>query len=126
MAAGRGVPRDVCDTAPWWDNGSFRTLELLILDSEGYLSKGCGVALGNIKHAPVLDIIRSYDADQHPIFSTLIKSGPFGLATMAAKFGYTIKDDYADKCHLCQEAREALEDVYPEYITPWNGFRIHS
>ncbi|MCE5323301.1 4Fe-4S cluster-binding domain-containing protein [bacterium] len=123
VAVGRGVPKDICDTAPWWNNGSFSSLELLILDSEGYLSKGCNVAIGNIKHTPVLDVIRSFDAHQHPVFSTLIKSGPFGLAEEASRLGYTIKTDYADKCHLCQEARDVLEAAYPEYIIPIRRFQ---
>jgi hypothetical protein len=70
------------------------TLELLILDSDGYLSKGCGVVIGNVKRAPVAAISRSFDARRHPVLSTLLRDGPLGLAREAAEFGYALKRDY--------------------------------
>ncbi len=124
VAKGRGVPKEVCNTAPWWHNGSFETLELLILDSEGYLTKGCGVVIGNIKDKPTFDVIHSFDARQHPIFSVLIEQGPYGLVKLAAEMGHVIKEDYADKCHLCQEARDVLWTAYPEHLVPTQKYQL--
>lgn len=118
VSDGRGVPEEVCDTVPWWSNGSQRTLELLGLDPEGYLTKECGIAIGNVSQQGVEQILRDFDADTHPILSVLIQEGPLGLAREASEMGYSIKPSYADKCHLCQEAREVLRTKYPEYLTP--------
>jgi hypothetical protein len=118
VAAGKGVPADVCDKVPWWKSGHQNTTQLLGLDPEGYLSKECVIAIGNVKERSVEEILAAFDAEKHPILSTLIRKGPLGLAQEAASLGYVLKKDYADKCHLCQEAREVLRDKYPRYLTP--------
>jgi hypothetical protein len=118
VAKGRGVPHDVCAAVPWWSHGEQDTLELLGLDAYGYLSKECGIALGDLKRDSVERIVKSFDAQRHPILRTLIVQGPLGLAREAAELGYVLKQDYADKCHLCQEARNALRVRYPEYLAP--------
>ena len=83
------------------------------------MSKECGIAIGNVRQQTVAQIVQAFDAEQHPVLSTLIHSGPLGLAQEARTFGYTIKADYADKCHLCQEAREHLrESKYAETLVP--------
>jgi hypothetical protein len=98
-------------------------LELLELDPDGYLSKGCGIAIANIRQTPVGTVLAAYDAARHPIFSTLLESGPLGLAREAEAFGYVLKTDYADKCHLCQEARQVLLSKYPAYLVPEQHYR---
>jgi hypothetical protein len=118
VAEGRGVPNERCRAVPWWYNGDLDTLELLILDPDGYLSKGCGIAIGNVKQTSVTEILQSYDAHSHPILSTLLNVGPLGLAQEAGELGYVLKQDYADRCHLCQEARQVLRVKYPEYLQP--------
>lgn len=123
VSPGRGIPTDVCDQVPWWSNSHLITLDLLELDPDGYLSKGCGIAFANIHQTPVAEILASYDASRHPIFSTLLESGPLGLAREAEKYGYILKTDYADKCHLCQEAREYLREKYPDYLVPEQHYR---
>jgi len=123
VAAGRGVPSQVCDRVPWWYNSQIETTELLMLDPDGYLSKGCGIAIANIRQTPVDVVLASYDATQHPIFSTLLTSGPLGLAREAQALGYVLKADYADRCHLCQEARQVLLNKYPDYLVPEQHYR---
>jgi len=118
VAAGRGVPDEPCHVVPWWYKGDLDTLELLILDPDGYLSKGCGIAIGNVKQTSVTEILQSYEAHRHPILSTLLHRGPLGLAQEALELGYELKRDYADRCHLCQEARQVLRVKYPEYLQP--------
>lgn len=124
VSQGRGMPVDVCQQAPWWTNGWFNTRDLLILDPEGYISKGCGIAVGNVKQTLLGEIIESFDASKHPIFSILIERGPIGLAEQAVELGYIMKEDYADKCHLCQEARNVLCARYPEYLVPSQHYNI--
>jgi len=126
VSPGRGIPGEICDRAPWWSNSHHKTLELLELDPDGYLSKGCGIAIANIRHKPVDEILATYDATRHPIFSTLLASGPLGLAREAEACGYTLKTDYADKCHLCQEAREYLLEKYPACLVPLQHYHQDS
>jgi hypothetical protein len=118
VANGRGIPYVVCERVPWWTNGSQSTTELLGLNPEGYLSKECGIAIGNVRIQTVEEILSTFDAECHPILSTLIHRGPIVLAKEAEEIGYVMKTDYADKCHLCQEAREALRSRYPQYLVP--------
>ncbi len=118
VSAGRGVPKDICNNVPWWSNGEIETLELLELDPYGNISKGCGISIGNMSQKPLSSIIKNYSAKENPIFATLLKEGPLGLAREAEKYGYCLKKDYADKCHLCQEAREILVAHYPGILTP--------
>ena len=126
VSGGRGVPSDLCQKVPWWANGWLDTLDLLILDPKGYISKGCGIAIGNVNGTDLGEIIESFDARNHPIFSILTECGPIGLAKQAIDLGYTMKEDYADKCHLCQEARSVLQIRYPEYLTPSQHYGIDS
>lgn len=118
VADGRGVPEDACPAVPWWFGGEQDTFDLLILDPEGYLSKGCGIALGNVRETPLAEIAERFDAASHPIFGRLITQGPRALAEEAVTLGYTLRKDYADRCHLCQEAREVLQERYPECLAP--------
>ena len=71
----------------------------------------------------VSTVLATYDATQHPIFSTLLELGPLGLAREAQAFGYVLKADYADKCHLCQEACQVLLSKYPAYLVPEQHYR---
>jgi len=119
VSTGRGVPHEVCDAVPWWPKGFLRTLDLIILDPQGNLSKGCGIYFGNVRRESLEAIVASYDAGKHPIFSVLLTEGPLGLARQAEQLGYRIKQDYADRCHPCQEARDVLRGKYPAYLGPF-------
>lgn len=114
----RGIPAECCDTVPWWSDGSQRTLQLLGLDPYGNLNKECGIVIGNAARQTVEEILCGFDAMKHPILSELIRSGPLGLARLAVAEGYQMWEHYADKCHLCQEAREALRKKYPDLLQP--------
>lgn len=123
VSSGRGIPTETCDQVPWWYHGELDTLDLIELDPDGFLSKGCGIAFANFYQTPIPEILVNFDASRHPIFSTLLQSGPFGLAREAQANGYVLKTDYADKCHLCQEAREYLRPKYPQFIVPEQHYR---
>lgn len=118
VSEGRGVPTETCDRVPWWMDGELDTLDLLILDAYGYLSKGCGIAIGRVGPRSVDAILAGFDAREHPIFRTLLETGPLGLAREAEALGYVLKPDYADRCHLCQEARQVLRPMYGEVLVP--------
>ena len=125
VSKGRGVPTGPCLAAPWWIDSDLDTLDLLILDPDGYISKGCGIAIGNMNEQALREMLSTFDARTHPVFSTLMTDGPIGLAREAEALGYEIKPDYADRCHLCQEAREALRDKYPHSLQPTQHYRLN-
>jgi hypothetical protein len=119
VAECRGVPTEACTAVPWWSQGEQETTDLLILDPQGYLSKGCGIALGNVHGRSVESIEKGHDVRVHPILGRLVTDGPLALAREAEARGlYRLRTDYADRCHLCQEAREALQACYPDLLTP--------
>jgi len=118
LSAGRGVPAGPCIAVPWWIDSDIDSTELLYLEHGGWITKGCGIAIGNVFKQDILDMVGNFKADSNPVFSTLLKTGPMGLAKEAEKHGYKIKPDYADKCHLCHEARQVLKIVYPDILQP--------
>ena len=118
FAAGRGIPGETCTKVPWWMDSDIASTELLYLEDGGWITKGCGIAIGNIKNQDIPDMIGNYDALRNPVFSILLKTGPIGLAKEAEKYGYKIKSDYADKCHLCHEARQVLKNIYLDILQP--------
>ena len=52
----------------------------------------------------------SLDGDyaDRPIVGRLVAAGPAGLLDLAAEHGFTPRDFYADKCHLCWSVRRWL------------------
>ena len=118
FAAGRGVPGGPCTKVPWWRDSDIATTDLLYLEPGGWITKGCGIAIGNVFKQDLTAMVRNYNAYENPVFSILLSKGPLGLAEEASKYGYTIKTDYADKCHLCHQARQVLKKVYPDILQP--------
>ena len=118
FSAGKGIPDKPCTKVPWWIDSDIETTELLYLEPGGWLTKGCGITIANIYKQDLSDIISNYKADASPVFRLLLKEGPIGLAREAEKYGYVIKKDYADQCHLCHEARQVLKSVYPDILQP--------
>lgn len=126
FAKGRGIPKEPCTKVPWWSDGEIDTTDLIILEPGGYITKGCGIAIGNLHETDLIEMLQNYRAENHPVFSVLMKQGPFGLAKLAEQYGYRIKEDYADKCHLCHEARQALKPYYDGILKPDQHYGGHS
>ena len=123
FSSGRGIPGEPCSKVPWWRDSDISTSDLLILEPGGWITKGCGIAIGNVFKQDLTDMIHNYNADDNPIFSVLLRDGPIGLAREAEKYGYRINSDYADKCHLCHQARQVLKSVYPDILQPDAHYR---
>ena len=118
FAAGRGLPAGPCVRVPWWGDSEINSTDLLILEPGGWLTKGCGIAIGNVLEQDLIAMLCAYDAEKHPIFSVLLREGPLGLARMAEKFGFRMQADYADQCHLCHAARQWLKSEFPSILQP--------
>lgn len=87
----------------------------LHVDPLGYLHICQGIAIGNLFHEPLVQIIASYDPASHPICGALLAGGPVELAR---RHGFSPRAEYADACHLCYECRLALRSRYPEILAP--------
>ena len=64
---------------------------------------------------PLPELCRAYDPDEHPIVGPLLAGGPLALA-----HGYDVplREQYADACQLCYEARSALRVRFPKLLAP--------
>lgn len=100
------------DRCPWED---LRAPERLHVDPFGNLHVCQGISIGNIFQRSLPEIMRDYDADEHPIVGPLLAGGP---AEIVRRHGMSHEDAYADHCHLCYEMRRALRERYPGVLTP--------
>lgn len=77
---------------------------------------GCqGVVIGNLWQQPLKELVSSYDPSVHPIVGPLMEGGPVALVE---RYGLSHEGVYADACHLCYSARDALRAGFPKYLTP--------
>jgi MoaA/NifB/PqqE/SkfB family radical SAM enzyme len=108
------------DTEPWerfticpWEN--LREPERIHVDSYGNLHICQGISIGNLHERSLTEIMRDYDADDHPIVGPLLAGGP---AEIVRKYDLPHADGYADHCHLCYRSRCALRERFPDELTP--------
>jgi hypothetical protein len=87
----------------------------LHLDPFGYLHLCQGLSAGNLFERPLAGICAAYDPEVHPIAGPLLAGGP---AELVRRYGLPHEDGYADACHLCDEARRALRERFPEMLLP--------
>jgi hypothetical protein len=105
-------PWEQFNRCPWED---LRTPDRVHVDPFGYLHVCQGISIGNLLQRPLPEIMRAYDADEHPIVGPLLAGGP---AEIVRRYGLAHEDGYADHCHLCYEARRALRQRFPDVLTP--------
>ena len=80
-----------------------------------------GIITGKISHNYSLkDLWLDYNFTNHPIWSILTESGPYGLAQHATGFGFSPRETYCGKCHLCYDVRKYLfeKGIYPDHLGP--------
>jgi MoaA/NifB/PqqE/SkfB family radical SAM enzyme len=85
------------------------------VDPLGNLHICQGVVIGNLFEKPLKEICASYDPDTHPICGLLLEGGP---AALVSEYNLPHEPTYADVCHLCYQARLALRDRFPQYLSP--------
>ena len=105
-------PWEQFDRCPWED---LRAPQRVHVDPFGNLHVCQGISIGNLLQRPLPEIMRDYDADEHPIVGPLLAGGP---AEIVRRYGLSHEDGYADHCHLCYEARRLLRERFPEVLTP--------
>jgi len=80
-----------------------------------------GICIGNAKKKSLSEIIRDFNYRKHPIIGKVVaKGGPQNLLEIAIEKGYKPQNGYADKCHLCDSARNFLRPFYPNILEPSN------
>jgi hypothetical protein len=85
------------------------------IDAHGHVHLCQGLVIGNLWERPLREIIEAYDATNHPIIGPLLAGGP---AALVKEFDLPHEAGYADACHLCYLARDALRRRFPETLTP--------
>jgi len=85
------------------------------VDPLGNLHICQGISIGNLFRTPLKQICETYNPDTHPITGPLLAGGPVELVR---RYGLPRKEAYADACHLCYEARQALRGQFPEILGP--------
>ncbi len=89
--------------------------ERLHLDAYGNVHICQGVSMGNMWETPLSELVKTYNAETHPICGPLLRGGP---SQLAAERGIALDDDFVDECHCCYAIRKALVGKFPEYLAP--------
>jgi len=76
--------------------------------------------MGNLWQRPLKEIVTSYDPRAHPIIGPLIEGGP---AALVEHYDLPHEDSYADACHLCYVARDALRGRFFRVLGTGCGLR---
>ena len=85
------------------------------MDAYGNVHVCQGVSIGNMWATPLSELVRTYDAANHPIAGPLLEGG---LARLIERFGVNVADAYVDECHLCYMARKSLLPAFPQLLAP--------
>jgi MoaA/NifB/PqqE/SkfB family radical SAM enzyme len=93
----------------------FADLGRVHVDAFGNVHLCQGLVIGNLWQRPLKDIVADYDPVTHPVIGPLHTGGPVALVE---QYNLPHEDGYADACHLCYLARDALRRRFPESLTP--------
>lgn len=104
-------------------NFDLRNPGRLYIDPFGNVMVCQGISIGNVKDTPLVEICDSYAPDYHPIIGPLVEGGPVELVL---RYGLDHKSAYADACHACYEAREALRGRFPDSLAPDQMYGVKS
>jgi MoaA/NifB/PqqE/SkfB family radical SAM enzyme len=113
----------LADQVPWptWERYTdcpcedLRSPGRVHVDPLGNVHVCQGISIGNVFKRPLGELCESYDPDAHPIVGPLLSGGP---AELCRRYGIDPGEGAADACHLCDLARRALRDRFPEVLTP--------
>ncbi len=85
------------------------------VDPPGYLHVCQGLTMGNVFESSLAELVRGYRPHDDPILGALLAGGP---AELVRRFDLRLGEAFADACHLCYEARQALRDRFPKTLAP--------
>jgi len=110
-----GLPHRPCGGLTTCPHEELQAPERVHVDCYGNVHICQGVSMGNMWETPLSQLVREYQASQHPICGPLLARGP---AMLAKKYGVELPDDFVDECHYCYAVRKALVDRFPRYLAP--------
>ncbi len=110
-----GVPR-----RPWHEfttcpDEDFLNPSRVHVDTFGHVHLCQGLLMGNLWQKTLSELVADYDPIQHPILGPLIEGGP---AALVERYDLPFRETYADACHLCYLARDALRARFPQMLAP--------
>ncbi len=110
-----GVPRQPWEGFTRCPHEELATPTRVHVDPLGYLHLCQGITMGNLFQQPLVQLVAAYDPQGHPVIGPLLDGGP---AELVRRYGLAHEESYADACHLCYTAREALRPRFPEILAP--------
>jgi hypothetical protein len=110
-----GLPRRPAEAFGECPYEDLETPERVHVDCFGNVHFCQGLTIGGVWDRPLARLMAEYRADGHPLCGPLVEGGPAELARL---YGLTPEGGAVDACHLCFQARRALLDRFPEYLTP--------
>ena len=116
-----GLPVRPCEELTTCPHEDLVAPERVHVDAYGNVHLCQGLSMGNFWEKPLHDLLRSYDAQQHPIAGPLLRGGPVKLAT---EYGVAINRGFVDECHLCYTARKLLLPRFPQYLAPKEAYGV--
>lgn len=114
-----GVPRQPWKTFTECPMEDFVQVGRVHVDGFGNIHACQGLVIGNLGRQSLQEIVDSYNPQAHPIIGPLLEGGPVALVE---RYGLPHEDAYADACHICYTARDALRARFPEYLGPANVY----
>jgi MoaA/NifB/PqqE/SkfB family radical SAM enzyme len=106
------------DSCPYEE---LREPERVHVDPEGFVHICQGLVIGNLFEKRLLDLIRDYKPQQHPIMARLLDGGPVKLAE---DFEIDTSAGFVDACHLCFMTRKKLREKFPGYLAPKGMYEV--
>lgn len=91
------------------------------IDPYGNVHLCQGLSMGNMRQAPLSNLVQRYSALSHPICGPLVRGGP---ALLAKEYGVDHEGKYVDECHFCYSVRLALIPRFPQYLTPMQVYGL--
>ncbi len=85
------------------------------IDPFGYVHVCQGITIGNVKQAPLLQLLNDFNPEKHPICSAILEGGP---AELARKHRVPHRKHFVDECHLCYSTRQKLRTQFPNILAP--------
>jgi hypothetical protein len=85
------------------------------VDAYGNVHLCQGLSMGNMWKTPLSCLVKTYNAEKHPICRALLQGGP---ARLAQEYRLEHEESYVDACHFCFLLRKALLSAFPEYLAP--------
>lgn len=110
-----GLPTRSCEEFTTCPHEDLLSPERVHVDAYGNVHLCQGLSMGNIWEKPLCELVRSYDAQMHPIAGPLLRGGP---AQLAAEHGLVMCGGYVDECHMCYMARKLLLGRFPQHLAP--------